>query len=185
MTYNVKVGFTGGRELQELLNQLQIDFGEKDAKNILTNAVRASMQPVLATAKVLAPIDTGQLRVTLQVEARRPTSRDKRSKYVKSTDSVIGLITTAPAKKLARGIRVYDTEGSYKSKKDKYKKIVGQSDARAVAMEFGTANVAARPYLRPALESQAGAVLNSLSGNLKIALEKYKAKQARKVLYGR
>lgn len=184
MAYNVKFGITGGRELVALLNQMQVDFGAKDAQGILTAAVRLSMAPVLATSRTLAPVDTGQLRASLHIEARRPRRRDLNSKYVKSTDAVIAIVTTASIKRLERGFKVYDVEGSYKAKKDKTKKIVGKSDARAVAMEYGTANVAARPFLRPALESNAGAVVNSLSNTLKIALEKYKVRQARKVLYG-
>ena len=184
MAYNVKFGFTGGRELVELLNKMQVDFGAKDAQGILTAAVKQSMQPVLASAKSLAPIDTGQLRASLHIEARRPTRRDRSSKYVKSTDAVIALVTTASIKKLEKGLKVYDTAGSFAAKKNKMKKIIGKSDARAVAMEYGTANVAARPFLRPALESNSAVVVNSLSNTLKIQLEKYKVRQARKVLYG-
>ena len=184
MAYNVKFGFTGGRELIELLNQMQVDFGPKDAQGILTSAVRMSMAPGLSTARTLAPSDTGQLRASLHIEARRPSRRDLNSKYVKSTDAVIAVVTTANLKRLAKGFKVYDIKGSYDAKKDKKHKIIGKPDARAVAMEYGTANVAARPYLRPALESNAGAVVNSLSNTLKIALEKYKVRQARKVLYG-
>ena len=66
----------------------------------------------------------------------------------------------------------------YYDKKKKQKGI--NSDARAIAMEFGTANVAPQPYLRPALESNSSLIVNDLSGQIKTSIEKYKAKQARK-----
>ena len=43
-------------------------------------------------------------------------------------------------------------------------------------MEFGTKNVAPKPYLRPALESQANAVATKLGEIIKNKIEKYKAK---------
>jgi hypothetical protein len=48
-------------------------------------------------------------------------------------------------------------------------------------MEFGTARVAAKPYLRPALERSSEGVASSLGESLKFSLEKYKAKQIKKV----
>ena len=102
MTYSVSFGFTGGKELEELLNQMQIDFGEKDAKNILTSAVRTAMKPVLDTAKALVPVDTGLLRRGLWIEARRPRAKDFRSKYVKKSDCcMIHVITRTPTEEHA------------------------------------------------------------------------------------
>jgi HK97 gp10 family phage protein len=177
----VKVEFEGARELKDLFQQIEKDFGEKDAQNILRNAVRKSMKPVLLTARTLAPKDTGALAASLQVETRKPSNKDKRSKYVDLNDVVIGAVTTASGKKLAKGLRLYDTEASYKAKKDVYKNVSVQSDARTIAMELGTAKTPSQPYLRPALESSAASVTGSLGDSLKFSLEKYKAKQAKRV----
>ena len=49
-------------------------------------------------------------------------------------------------------------------------------DGRAVANEFGTANRAATPFLRPALESQAEQVTMLLNMILMSNIEQYKAK---------
>jgi HK97 gp10 family phage protein len=54
------------------------------------------------------------------------------------------------------------------------------SDARAIANEFGTAKMPAKPFMRPAMESQGGNVVGSLSSSLKEVLQKYRAKQAKK-----
>jgi hypothetical protein len=51
-----------------------------------------------------------------------------------------------------------------------------KSDARAVAQEFGTSNVPAQPYLRPALESNAQSTVNRLATILKRRIEQYRAK---------
>jgi hypothetical protein len=44
----------------------------------------------------------------------------------------------------------------------------------------GSAKTPAQPYLRSALESSSSAVVNDLSKSLGTALEKYKARQAKK-----
>lgn len=174
MAYSVKFEMEGVQELQDLLSQMRDELGEKDSKRILSRVVRLSMTPVLETARSLAPEDTGALKASLQIEARKPTRRDKRSKYVSEHDTVIGLVTTAPGKKLARI--------AFKNQKtdSKFLQIGIKSDARAVANEFGTARMDAKPFMRPALESKSQEVANSLATSLRQVLEKYKARQAKK-----
>jgi len=50
-------------------------FGNKDATNIMRNAVRQSMKPVLAKARSLVAKDTGALAQSLQVETRNLIKR--------------------------------------------------------------------------------------------------------------
>lgn len=160
MAEKTSIGFEGFYEFKELLDQLEDDFGPKDSKALLRKAMRISMQPVLQAAKILAPVDTGALVASLQVEARKPTRKDKRSKYVSESDVAIAQVTTAPGNKLAKkGIK---------------------SDARAVANEFGTAKMVGKPFMRPALESQSTTVISTLSVNLKTEIERYKARQIRR-----
>lgn len=173
---SVKWKLEGAQELKDVLTELSNDFGIKDQKNILKRGVREALKPVLNMAKMLAPIDTGALRESLRIQAKKPSRRDKNSKYVSDNDVVIGTVTTAPSNKF---VRVYDTEASFKAKKDKYKKIKAPNDARHIAMELGTANVPSKPYLRPALESQSTMVVNDLADNFKTALNKYKAKNTK------
>jgi hypothetical protein len=169
----VKWKLEGAQELKDVLAELANDFGEKDQKNILKRGVKEALKPVLNMAKTLVPTDTGALRASLRIEAKKPSKRDKNSKYVSEKDVVIGTVTTAPSKKF---VKVYDTEASYKAKKDKYKKVKAPNDARHIAMELGTANVPSKPYLRPALESQSTMVVNDLADTLRTALNKYKAR---------
>ena len=175
MAYRIDFGWEGFQEFEDLLNEMSADFGEKDARKLLTRAVKQAMQPVLFSAKLNAPVDTGQLSASLQVEARKPSNKDKRSKYVDRTDAVIASVTTAPGWKLAR-MKFHNR----KNLRNHIKQVGIASDMRAIAMEFGTANVAAKPFLRPALESNASGVLESLGDSLKTELERYKARAAKR-----
>jgi hypothetical protein len=167
-----KVAIEGFQELKDVLDELNRDFGPKDAKNILVSAVRKAMRVVLDQARTMVPVDTGALKASLRIEARKPTSKDKRSKYVSATDTAIATVTTAPGKVLAK--RKY-----YNVKQGKH--VVGiQSDARAVAMEFGTAHVAARPYLRPSLEGQSSTVVSDLANQISQSIVRYQARQAKR-----
>ena len=152
---SVSIKLEGVGSVQAVFRELADEIGDKKATSkILIPAVREAMKPVLAKARTDAPVDTGGLKRSLQVEARRPNRKDKRSKYITNTDTVISLVTTAPGKKLAKlGIK---------------------SDARAIAQEFGTARNPAHPYLRAALESQSTSVVNNLAGILARRIDKYK-----------
>jgi HK97 gp10 family phage protein len=151
------IKLTGMVEVENALRRLEEDFGSKTAHSkVLVPAVREAMKPVLTKARALAPVDTGGLKRSLQVEARRPSRKDKASKYVSLTDTVIALVTTAPGKKLAKmGIK---------------------SDARAIAQEFGTAKTPAQPYLRTAMESQAKAVVETLKSILIRRIDTFRKK---------
>ena len=167
-TANTTVKFTGFKELKDVFQELSDNFGPKDNQAILRKSVRQSMTPVLAQAIALVPRDTGALAASLRVESRKPTGKDKRSKYISETDTVIGLVTTAPGKKLAKT--------KFTNQKTGEKQIGIKSDMRAAAVEFGTKNMVGTPFLRPALEGQAGAVLNILSKLIWENMSKYKSR---------
>ena len=182
VTYKVE----GLKDVLSVFNELSQEIGDKNAKSrILVPAAREAMKPVLTMAKMNAPKDTGDLSRTLQVEARRPTKRDMRSKYINETDTVIALVTTkAFPKKLKK--QFYEANADlYETNKDAYKKKLKEakknlgflSDARAMAQEFGTAKNGAQPYLRPALESQSEQTARRLGEILGRRINQYKAKQ--------
>lgn len=139
----------GFDEFYELLVQMGEDFGYRNTtRNVLTPSVKAAMEPVLATAKLLARVDSGAMRDSLRVEARIPTERDYMSEYVDANDAVIGAVT------------------------------VKQSRV-SLSEEFGTADKAGKPFLRPALETMQGQVLRRLESLLAFRLSRYQAKQAK------
>lgn len=156
----ITIKLEGIGAVDQALKDLEREFGDKMAQSkVLVPAVREAMKPVLAAARQNAPKDTGDLARSLIVEARRPTKRDRRSKYITQTDTVIAAVTTASGKKL--------------------KKMGIKSDARAIAQEFGTAKNPAQPYLRPALEANAQNTVNRLADILARRINEFRQKQTK------
>lgn len=181
VTYKIE----GLKDVLAAFEELAADIGDKKAQSsILVPAAREAMKPVLEMARLNAPKDTGDLARTMQVEARRPTKRDIRSKYINEKDSVIALVTTkAFPKKLKKqfyeqNAALYETDkAAYNRKLKQAKRQVGVlSDARAIAQEFGTARNGAQPFLRPALESQADQTAKRLGEILTRRMMKYRIK---------
>jgi hypothetical protein len=178
----VVIKLEGIGPISDVLYELQKEIGDKKAQSkILVPAVREAMKPVLAMAQSKAPVDTGGLVLSLIIEARRPTKRDKRSKYINETDTVIAAVTTASGKKLAK---MSEGKGLERAKKRLTKLGIDatgftgiKGDARAIAQEFGSARNPEHPYLRTALESMAQSTVISLSGILARRIEQFKAKQ--------
>ncbi len=184
----VLIKLEGVGDVTRVFDELAAEIGDKKANSkILVPAAREAMQPVLAAAQQQSPVDSGALRTMLQVEARRPTRKDRRSKYITETDTVIASVTTASGKKMQQWNEALKTVKGRKTMAKRLKKagltseqikeFKGfQSDARAVAQEFGTSRVPAQPYLRPALESNAQSTVNRLAAIIKRRIEQYKAK---------
>jgi HK97 gp10 family phage protein len=185
----VSFNVVGLKDVLAAFNDLADQIGDKKANSkILVPAVREAMQPVLNEAVARAPVNTGGLRLSLQVEARRPSRRDRRSKYITETDTVIAAVTTASGKKLAemsegKGLlkakkRLATMEGDAHVGAYRANKFTGiKSDARAIAQEFGSAQNPAHPYLRTSMESQAPQTAKRLGEIIGRRLLQYKAKQ--------
>ena len=179
----VVIKLEGIGEVDKALRQLEADFGQKEsAKRVLVPAVREALRPALNQAIANAPKDTGGLALSLQIEARRPTSRDRRSKYITQTDTVMGAITTASSKKLAK---MSEGKGLLSARR-KLKKLGFEnaeaftgvaSDARAIVQEFGSATTPSTPYLRPALEANAQTTVNNLGQILARRINEYRSKR--------
>lgn len=181
ITYKIE----GLKDVLAAFGELADEIGDRKARSsILVPAAREAMKPVLTMAQMNAPKDTGDLARTMQIEARRPTKRDIRSKYISENDAVVALVTTkAFSKKLKKDFyeknaSLYESDiAAYKRKLKEAKSQVGVlSDARAMAQEFGTARNGAQPFLRPALESQAGQTVNRLGEILARRINKYRIK---------
>jgi HK97 gp10 family phage protein len=179
-TNTTKFAINGLSETLEVFRLLEEEIGDKKARSkVLIPAAKEAMKTVLTAAKKDAPYDdspdhTGlHLKNSLSIFARRPTRNDKRSLYVSKTDSVIAMVTTKPIpkklKKQTVGMKRKEAKKFYASKGIIY-------DGRAIANEFGTAKMAAQPFMRPALESNAGIVISRLGEILKQKIEQYKAK---------
>ena len=178
--FALQLKWDGFQEFQDLLTQIEEDYGEKDAAGILRNAVRASMKPVLDAARqnlmANGNVDTGQLVQSLRLEARPPTAKDKRSIYSSPTYIMIARVTVAPGHRFEKDSKRLSKK--FKNRKTGVKDYM-HSDARAFAIEFGTAKWRAgegMPFIRPALENNSQVVTDLLSQSLGTALLKYKSK---------
>ena len=186
----------GAEELAYLLDQMSKDYGVESAeKNVLIPAARNSMKIVLAAAKAnLYPghgLDTGQLQRTLQVNSRMVKPKDHRSKYIEPGDLVISQVSALISKRYVEdgkgGIKnvgdVSDGRAMFveygtknKNKIITKEKGVSKKTFSALQREFGTVRMAARPYLRPALEANAASVTSKLKDEIASQITKYKAK---------
>lgn len=180
----VTIKLEGIGDVIKTFDELAQEIGDKKARSkILIPAAREAMKPVLALAQQNAPVDSGALRLLLQVEARRPTSRDRRSKYITGNDAVIATVTTASGKKMkamseGKGLeRTRKRMIKFGATSEQAQSFEGfKSDARAIAQEFGTGKMPAQPYLRPALESQSQDTVNRLADGLRKYILKFRAK---------
>lgn len=180
--YSKEFKLEGIKETLDVFQQLANEIGDKRASSkVLLPAMKMALQPVLVTAKMLVARDTSKLADSLIIYAKRPTSKDKRSKYIAQNDVVIAKVETKPIS--AREER--DFKATKKSLATKGIKVTKKSffegrgrfyDARAVANEFGTAKRGAKPFLRPAMEGQAETVLDLLSITLAQKIRQYRSK---------
>ena len=143
----------GFQELEELLIEMGEDlcYG-KTASRVLIPAIKVAIQPVLQAARQLAPYDEDNTTSTHLRDTLRVTVRTPKPK---------------------------DLRSMYIDKNDIAIGIVSvKTDKRGISQEFGNAAVAAQPYLRPALSSQAERVISLLGTFLAYKLNDYKSKKA-------
>jgi len=145
----VKIETYGFDDFDKTLTQMGEEFGYTDVnKKVLVPALRAAMMVALPTAKSLTRADTGKMKETIRVDARRPTDKDQESKYVYSYDAAIAILSVRQSKV-------------------------------SLGEEFGTADKAAHPFIRPALESNKPNILNALNQQLKTKIDKYQARKSK------
>ena len=178
----------GAEELAYLLEQISKEYGVESAdKNVLIPAAKDAMKLVLNSAKSkLVPghgYDTGQLQRTLRVDARLAKPKDRRSRYVSETDLVMAQVTALLNKEgndVSDGRAMFVEYGTKNHNKTiATPKGLSRRAITAMQREFGTVRMAARPYLRPALEENQNAVIDKLKANIQTQIQKYKAKQAK------
>jgi HK97 gp10 family phage protein len=139
----------GFNDFDKVLTEMGNDFGYTDVnKKVLIPALRNAMKITLPSAKSLARVNTGRMRESIIVEARRPNNRDLQSKYIYLTDAAIAMVSV------------------------KRSKI-------SLGEEFGTADKAGKPFIRPALESNQSSVLQTLIDELNKKITKYKSKNSK------
>lgn len=173
---------TGLKETLDAFREVADEIGDKRATSrFLIPALKQAFQPVFIAARMLSPRDTQQLAQSVELRVKRPTPKDKKSIYVNQTDTVIAKVETKPiaakhrkeAKDLSKELSVYNIR---LNRKKFYESRGYFYDARAIANEFGTANRPAKPFLRPALESQAQNVVQILSAIIDQKIRQFRSK---------
>lgn len=134
---DLELSLVGDKELEKALHALEAVV----QKRVMTKALRVIAKQVLTDAKALVPVDSGWLKRNLKVRAMKRSRRR------------FGIQVVLPL------MGQWDDHKKARSKKDKAREAVGMAKAqgpgnRAMHVEFGTRNMAARPYLRPALNKQ-------------------------------
>ena len=168
----------GLKETLDVFQDLAKEIGDKKASSqILRPAMLQAMRPVLQMAKDSVREDTGTLRDSLIIYVKRPSARDRKSRYITKTDTMIAAVITKPIpKKVKKGYREARKQDDMLTKKKYYEQKGYFWDARAVANEFGTKEVAAKPFLRPSLESNVQVVTDALAVYLRVKMEQYRSK---------
>lgn len=183
--YSKEFKVEGIKETLEVFKELSLEIGDKKATSkFLIPALKQAMLPVLNAARMLVPRDTQTLARNLVINAKRPTAKDKRSKYVSNTDAVIVKVETKPIaakhKREAKELSKTLADKNIKLNRKKFYEARGYFyDARAIANEFGTVNRPAKPFLRPALEGQSHNVVRQFSMILNNKIQQYRSKTAK------
>ena len=173
---------TGIKETLDAFELLADEVGDKKSTSkVLLPAMREAMLKVQSMARMLAPTDTGKLRESIGIIARRPTKRDKQSQYIKNSDIAIAIVSTKVIpkqyhKQFAQANKGLKGRERGKAKREFLTEQGFAYDKRAVSQEFGNAELPAKPFMRPALESQTTSVVLSLSAILKQKIEQYRSK---------
>lgn len=139
----------GFEDFDAVLTQMGNEFGYTDVnKKVLIPALRNAMKITAPYAKGLARVNTGRMRDSIIVEARRPTDRDKKSKYIYDNDAAIAIVSV-------------------------------RQSAVSLGEEFGTANKAGQPFIRPALEANQSTILQTLAEELAKKIQRYKSRNSK------
>lgn len=151
----IEVKTYGFRELERALVE---ELPKATARNVLRRTGIKSLKQLEGRAKELAPKDDGTLAesiTTKPVKAKR-ASRDR----YQSQSGVT--IATGPTSRRS------DSAGG-----------------NAAWQEFGTVNMPANPFMRPAIDSEAGGVIDVVRSELATEIGKAKSRIAKKAAKGK
>ena len=134
--------------LRELKGQLEA-LGYELAQKATAQAIRKAFRPVLDAAQARVPVDTGILRESIKQAVK------------KLPDSVV------------TGLRIAPIKGA-----QKLGRRTLSAHWRWHFVEKGTVKMAAKPFLRPALDANAQAVLRILTEELAKAVKRAAKRKA-------
>ena len=154
-----KLEAKGFKEFEDSLLELAEEFGTTKARRSLLPGLKSAMDPVKAAIKGRVPVDTGKLQLTVRNGAKVATRKDKAKKYLSRDTVAFGFVDV--------GVGYRDEKGEYRP--------------AAEAIEFGTAEQPARPFIRNSFQSMASSALDRLSSLMSSHMDLWAAKQRAKV----
>jgi len=148
----------GFAEFEQQLKQMAEGFrGDLIARNTLVPSAKIAMESVFNSAQTRAPVGD------------KP--RDAKNPF--HMRDTIRLDARIPNEKDKRSEYVNETDAAIAV-------VSVKKSAVSLAQEFGTSKIAGQPFLRPALQQNAGSVLTVLKSQLASRIPDYAAKLARK-----
>ncbi len=161
--------------LRDLGDQLKELFPALKARKVVQSAVRKAMKPVLAAAQASVPVDTGLLRSSLRIG----TAKDGDKMF--AAGLLIGTGKGGSKKEIANAAKA--AEGGSKGK-HAARKLAQRKSAhwRWHFVERGVPahGIAAKPFLRPAMDKNAQAALDSIMKDMNAAVKRELKKRAKK-----
>lgn len=164
-------------ELQGLkeLDASLAELGKTTARNVMLRSLKRSAEPIRDRMEALAPRDTGDLAGSIEISAKS-TSRAGRKAFAEAMKSGLSKGDAGAAARAANK--------SAKGKATFSQVFVGPtSDIRQSWFnEFGTENMQAQPFARPAFDAGAPESLSRLKDDLAGEIEKARQRAAKKAL---
>lgn len=127
------------------------DLTKATQANVLRRVLLAAGEPIAAEARSLAPVATGKLLASISVTPAQPSKMTRSGRAAYDKQSQVEVLVEAGP--------------------------VPES----IFQEFGTANNAAHPFMRPAWHGQRDRALQIIAEQLGVEIEKARARAARKV----
>lgn len=143
----------GFDDLFKTMDALSDEIGKGKTDRIWKKAMGYAIEPVYDQAKENAPRKTGQLAAHVYMKVQRPQARDKSSASYQG-EMFMARVTVSPK-------RDDSTSHTTITKKGKERTQWNHRPV-ALAMEFGTAEDAPKPFLRGALERNISNVVDRL-----------------------
>lgn len=166
----IKLETHGLMDLAQGLKDLEAELvalGANEGRKVLTRAARKSFTPVLDAARAAAPVDTGLLRENIVIVAQKP----------KDVESVV---TVGLRVRRAKEVRI----SKHGVTKGGTHRLSTSPHWRWHFIEGGTSSLPARPFLRPALDANAEAVVGNLRGELRKTIDRVLKKRKREGVLG-
>lgn len=169
---NRRAGATLTRSSLEGFGDLKAALAEMPAatqRNVLKRATLKALEPTFQEIRNSAPVRTGKLQasVRLLVGMDDPEYRARARASFKAKGHARGVKRTKGGGNILASIRVG-----------------GAGAFHAPFVEFGTVKMAAHPFVRPAVDGNQAAIIESLKESMTVEIGKAAARRARKLAKG-